>query len=908
MAMFGISHTKNTRVGDDFVRGVSGGERKRVTIFEAALSYSPLQRWDNSTRGLDSATALEFFRTLRTQADILGTTACVAIYQASQDAYDPTFLTSMTSHQERIVRPDWKGKPPPRSPDEFAEAWKESQHRAALDSEIDDYVDRHPFNNEDYDRFLASRRFDQAKSQCPQSPFTLSYAEQVRLTLWRSWVLLRNDPSMTLTMPVTNLFQALGISSVFYNLPQDSTSISHRAIAEALSAMISDLPYKFVNSVITTLIMYFMANLRREPGPFFFFYLIVIIMTLVMSMMFRLLGSLTKTIAQALAPASVVILIIALYTGFAIKVQYMQNWLGWLRWANPAFYGFESMLLNEFVGRRFRCANFVPAGPGYESVRPDEQVYEIVGSVPGEGFVDGAAYLATSYGYLNSHKWRNVGILIAFAIFFLACHLAAAEYVASDRSKGEVLVFSRKAMGKRRKQGTSDIETTAVRQQEEALESSGGVSNVEEMTSIFHWQNICYNVKIKDETRGILDSVDGWVAPKSLTALMGVLGAGKPTLLDVLASRMTMGVITGDMLVDGKPRDEGGKTVYFGPIGKNLQCLTDYFVRNGGPPCPPDSNPAEHMLHVIGAAPGAHTEIDWPAVWRRSSEYQGVQDELQFAAPFGLQCREVARRVLQQYWRSPTYIYSKAFLSCGAALFIVLSFLNIENTQGGLQNQMFGVFIFLAIFSQLVDQILPVFVSQRTMYEARERPSKSYSWVAFFGANMLVEAVWNSVSMAFIPPLFSHDPRPLPPSMIDRTGTEHSRATTICFFVWACFIFASTFAHFVIAGLDSHDVASAVVGLLTVMMFGFCGIFAGPDALPRFWIFMYRVNPFTYFVEGFPGTALANARASCAPDDFLASVNVDFANRWRNFGIMWAFVVFNVAAAFLLYWLARVPK
>lgn len=88
MAMFGIAHTRDTRVGNDFVRGVSGGERKRVTIAEAALSYSPLQCWDNSTRGLDSANALEFCRTLRTQADTMGCTSCVAIYQASQDAYD----------------------------------------------------------------------------------------------------------------------------------------------------------------------------------------------------------------------------------------------------------------------------------------------------------------------------------------------------------------------------------------------------------------------------------------------------------------------------------------------------------------------------------------------------------------------------------------------------------------------------------------------------------------------------------------------------------------------------------------------------------------------------------------------------------------------------------------------------
>jgi ABC-type multidrug transport system ATPase subunit len=88
MAVFGISHTINTRVGNDFVRGVSGGERKRVTIAEAALSYAPLQCWDNSTRGLDSANAVEFCRTLRMQSDVFGMTSCVAIYQAPQAAYN----------------------------------------------------------------------------------------------------------------------------------------------------------------------------------------------------------------------------------------------------------------------------------------------------------------------------------------------------------------------------------------------------------------------------------------------------------------------------------------------------------------------------------------------------------------------------------------------------------------------------------------------------------------------------------------------------------------------------------------------------------------------------------------------------------------------------------------------------
>lgn len=65
---------------------------------------------------------------------------------------------------------------------------------------------------------------------------------------------------------------------------------------------------------------------------------------------------------------------------------------------------------------------------------------------------------------------------------------------------------------------------------------------------------------------------------------------------------------------------------------------------------------------------------------------------------------------------------------------------------------MFGVFIFLTVFSQVVEQIMPVFVLQRTMYEARERPAKSYSWMAFLFANILVEMAWNSVGL----PLFNY--------------------------------------------------------------------------------------------------------------------------------------------------------
>lgn len=52
------------------------------------MSGAPLQLWDNSTRGLDSANAIEFCRTLKLSTEMSGATAAVAIYQAPQAAYD----------------------------------------------------------------------------------------------------------------------------------------------------------------------------------------------------------------------------------------------------------------------------------------------------------------------------------------------------------------------------------------------------------------------------------------------------------------------------------------------------------------------------------------------------------------------------------------------------------------------------------------------------------------------------------------------------------------------------------------------------------------------------------------------------------------------------------------------------
>jgi ATP-binding cassette subfamily G (WHITE) protein 2 (PDR) len=62
--------------------------RKRVSIAEVILSQAPLALWDNSTRGLDSATAISFCQSIKHGLHMTNGVAAVAIYQAPQPAYD----------------------------------------------------------------------------------------------------------------------------------------------------------------------------------------------------------------------------------------------------------------------------------------------------------------------------------------------------------------------------------------------------------------------------------------------------------------------------------------------------------------------------------------------------------------------------------------------------------------------------------------------------------------------------------------------------------------------------------------------------------------------------------------------------------------------------------------------------
>lgn len=86
--MFGLQKQVDTWVGNEFIRGLSGGEKKRLTLMEAMVAQASITCWDNSTRGLDAASAYDYAKCLRVMTDVLGKTTVCSFYQASESIYN----------------------------------------------------------------------------------------------------------------------------------------------------------------------------------------------------------------------------------------------------------------------------------------------------------------------------------------------------------------------------------------------------------------------------------------------------------------------------------------------------------------------------------------------------------------------------------------------------------------------------------------------------------------------------------------------------------------------------------------------------------------------------------------------------------------------------------------------------
>ncbi len=235
-------------------------------------------------------------------------------------------------------------------------------------------------------------------------------------------------------------------------------------------------------------------------------------------------------------------------TGYMIPESQMHPWFKWIIWINPATYAFEASADNEIGNRRMQCVEpqYVPYGARY-----DNSSYRACTLAGSDGTtINGASYLSEQYGLSVTSMWRDVGIIIALWVFFAL--MAALGFELNQNSDGgSVILFDQRS---EKKEAARQADTEKAVAQIGAQLKDSSLEEEPAGKTIFTFKDISYFVHHEGKEKQLLDRVSGYVKPGQLVALMGSSGAGKTTLMDVLAQRKDSGRIEGSIMVNGRPQ------------------------------------------------------------------------------------------------------------------------------------------------------------------------------------------------------------------------------------------------------------------------------------------------------------------------------------------------------------------
>ncbi|CAO2839378.1 unnamed protein product [Amaranthus hypochondriacus] len=605
----------DTIVGDDMRRGISGGEKKRLTIGEMLVGPSKVLLMDDISTGLDSTTAFQVCKYLSEMTHIMEMTTFISLLQPTPETYElfddiillsegqivyqgprhnvldffeyvgfkcperkavADFLQEVTSKNDQ--QQYWSKTQPYRyiSVPEFVENFWSFQIGSMLVSDLSlpyDKSNTHP-------------------SALVKQKYGLSKMELLRACFSREWLLMRRNgflyifKSVQITVmsvaTMTAYFRTtmhhktvadgekylgaifFGLTNFVFNGMAETTLtvmglpifykqrdfLFYPAWAYGLPVWVLRIPISFIESALWTVLTYYTIGFAPAASRFFSQWLAYFCIHQMALSFFRLVGALGRTIVIANAMNMLIMVVVFVLGGFIIAKADVGPWMIWAYYLSPMMYGQHALVINEFLDKRWSTPN------------PERRIKE-----PTIGRV-----ILASRGFFKHQYWFwiSIGALIGFSLLFNLLYILALTYLNPLKdSKGAVQDQNEKDKKISSGEELNDINVEDELGPSMKNNSSKGTLNrgmvlpFQPLSLAFN--HINYYVDTPSEMKSLgyeedrlqlLRDVSGAFKPGVLTALVGVTGAGKTTLMDVLAGRKTSGYIQGEITVSGYPKKQ----------------------------------------------------------------------------------------------------------------------------------------------------------------------------------------------------------------------------------------------------------------------------------------------------------------------------------------------------------------
>ncbi|KAF0712939.1 Aste57867_4589 [Aphanomyces stellatus] len=598
----GLTNCKDTIIGNAMLRGVSGGERKRVTVGEMEFGMKQVSLMDEISTGLDSAATFDIVKAQQSATRHLKKTIAIALLQPAPevfDLFDDVILFNdgyVLYHGPRAYIVDYFASlgfvcPPHRDVADFLLDLGTAQQDQYVVASAASSVPRLPSDyaalfqhSRIYDAMVshvgspmsASLVADTTNYMASTPQFHSSFATSVKFLIRRQLTVVLRNRAFVISRVVMTLTMGLLYASTFYQmdpqLPQvvigvifqsllffivsqipmlpsilDNRHIFYKqrdanffsTASFVVAHAVAQMPIAVVETAAFGNIMYWMAGFVNDSTAYWTYMAFLLVVNFVFAAWFFLLGSMSPDLHVAKPLSMLSVLVFIIFGGFIIVEKDIPGYFIWLFWANPLAWVIRGLAINQYAAPKFQV-------DVYEGINYHKVFNTTMGNAQLRLFDLATDTKWIGYGFLYMAGCYVVFMVLSCAVLEFRRHDHHGHAITITQSNDDTMANDDDADVAYAKMPKSPVEGTI------HSNKSSPHSTVVPVTLAF--QNLGYSVpnpKKGEADLQLLTGVSGFALPGTITALMGSTGAGKTTLMDVIAGRKTGGKVVGDILLNG---------------------------------------------------------------------------------------------------------------------------------------------------------------------------------------------------------------------------------------------------------------------------------------------------------------------------------------------------------------------